>query len=337
MATHRFNGQPSQAADIPTLCQQYLGVEPTFESQYDRLSIRMQDRVQSRIDANNAPDAMVKRYANQMGESHFPAPLLTKDGIPIDGNTRVKARGLRNERFIEAWVVPVQWEGADPITKDKLLLLSQVLNNMNGLPLDESERSKMAETMIRQNKSDEEIVTKVGMPLSKISELRDRHRAAERLTHVGLNVDDLALSATTLRALGKPNAMRLDDDDYRNLTHLAKDAKLKGAQVNSLAVSLNEATSVDSRRERFARERQALEQTILAIQHGQEHPILTGKLRTILIMLLDKPTTAFVENNPENIPEYVELLNKGIDRLQEIIVLQQKQPTTPLGREARVQ
>jgi len=87
----------------------------------------------------------------------------------------------------------------------------------------------------------------------------------------------------------------------------------------------------------LARERQALEPTILAIQHGQEHPILTGKLRTILITLLDKPITAFVENNPENTAEYVELLNKGIDRLQEIIALQQKQPTTPLGREARVQ
>ena len=41
----RFNGQPSQAVDIPFLCQQYVGVEPVLTDHYDRLQLNMADRV----------------------------------------------------------------------------------------------------------------------------------------------------------------------------------------------------------------------------------------------------------------------------------------------------
>src|SRR5262252_1698 len=107
MAPARFNGQPAQVADVVGLCHQYVGVEPTLVEQYDRLKVRMQDRVQSRIDQNNAPESQVKRYAAQMSESRFPAPLVTKDDIPVDGNTRFKAYALRSTRYIECYQLPI--------------------------------------------------------------------------------------------------------------------------------------------------------------------------------------------------------------------------------------
>jgi hypothetical protein len=331
--TPRFNGAPAQAVDIPAMCLLYVGVEPTFDPRYDRLHIPTTERVQSRVDRNSAPDHMVRRYAMQMGESHFPAILLTQDGIKIDGNTRERAHALRNERFIEAWVLPIAWEGADQAIKDKLLLLSQVLNNMNGLPLDDDERLNMAENMIRQQASDEEIMTKVGMPASKVALLRDQHRAIERLKH--LDIDPAPLSAGTLRALGKPTAMRLDDESYIGVAQLAVDANLKGGPVKALAASINEAATPATRRERLARERQALEPVITARQHGQSNQSLTASLSKVLIKLLDKPITVFIESNPEKIVEYTQLLGRGIERLTEIHALQQQgQPAAPTAPQA---
>lgn len=321
-----FNGQPSQAVDIVTLCQQYVGVEPVFIEHYDRLAVRMQDRVQSRIDQNNAPAYQVKLYAHQMTESHFPAPLVTKDNIPVDGNTRFKAHALRSTRYIECWQLPISWDDADPTTKHKLLLLSLALNAMNGLPLDETERLRYASELIRDNASDEEIVGKTGLAMSKVTSLRDQQRATERLIHLGISVAGLNLPDTTLRAFGKPTAMRLDDDAFKGVVALTKDAGLKSQAISAIATSLNEATSPESRRERLARERQALEPQILARQHGQEHPMYTDRLRKTMELVLANPATAFIEGNGEKAPAYVELLDKFLDRIAEIRDLQLSQP-----------
>lgn len=321
-----FNGQPAQAVDIVVLCQQYVGVEPVFVAQYDRLQVRMQDRVQSRIDQNNAPDFQVKRYANQMSESRFPPPLVTKDNIPVDGNTRFRAHALRSTRYIECWQLPISWDDADLTTKHKLLLLSLALNAMNGLPLDEIERLLYASELIRDNASDEEIVGKTGVSMSKVTSLRDQQRARERLTHLGINVTGLNLPETTLRAFGKPAAMRLDDEAFKGVVNLARDAELRGQAISAIATSLNEATSSESRRERLARERQALEPQILALQHGQAHPMYTDRLRKTMELVIANPVTAFIEGNGEKAPGYLELLDKFLEKIAEIRDLQLSQP-----------
>ena len=335
----RLNGQPAHAVDIVALCLQYVGVEPTLVEQYDRSKVRMQDRVQGRIDANNAPKHMVELYARQMSESRFPAPLVTKDNIPVDGNTRFKAYLLNRTRYIECWQLPIEWDGADQATKDKLLLLSLHLNSMNGLPLDPVELLKYAETLMRYGASDEEISGKTGLSPSKVSSLRDQKRAAERLTHLGHEVNELKLADTSLRALGKPNSMRLDDDAYNGLLQLSRDAQLKGNQINQIATSLNEATSPESRRDRLTHERRALNDQIEAIRHGQLHPNLTDWMRKVIDKVLNHQITSFIENNPENSAEYAELLERFADRLAEIRTLQAGGPAAamPLGRDATVQ
>jgi hypothetical protein len=324
--TSRINGQPSQAVDILALCQQYVGTQPGLVEQYDRLQVRLQDRVQGRIDQNNAPDYQVRRYAAQMAESHFPPPLLTSDHIPVDGNTRVKAYALRSQRYIEAWVLPISWDTADPATKHKLLLLSLALNAMNGLPLDEEERLKYAGELIRDGASDEEIVGKTGLVMSKVTSLRDQQKAVDRLNHLGIEVKALKLPDTTLRAFGKPTVMGLDDEMFKNVVDLAKDAGLKSQAIGAIATSVKEAATPESRRERVARERKALEPQILARQHGHEHPMYTTRLRTALELLRSNPATAFVEGNLEKAAEYVELIDKAIDKLNEIRTLQLSQP-----------
>lgn len=331
-----FNGQPAQGVDIIALCQQYVGVTPTLVPQYDRLQVRLQDRVQSRIDVNNAPDYMVKRYARLMSETRFPPPLYTEDGVPVDGNTRTKAHAERNTRYIEAYVLPIKANDADPAIQRKLRLLSLALNAMNGLPLDEVERLGYASELIQDNVSDEEIVGKTGLAMSKVMFLRDQQRARERLAHLGISVDGSnKLPETTLRALGKPTAMRLDDDAFKGIVNLTKDAGLKGQGISALATSLNEAPTSELRRERLSRERQALEPQILARQHGQQHPMYTDKLRKTMELVLANPVSSFIEGNGEKAPGYVELLDKFLDKIAEVRDLQLSQRTVAAATQAQ--
>jgi hypothetical protein len=120
---------------------------------------------------------------------------------------------------------------------------------------------------------------------------------------------------------------------------------MKSQGVSALATALNEQTSPESRRERLARERQALEPTILALQHGHAHPMYTARLRKALELLRDNPVTAFVEGNAEAAPEYAELVTKAIEKLEELRDLQLAEPAIaaqtvarqPQGRRPRAQ
>jgi hypothetical protein len=307
-----------KAASIEKLIQNVLGVEPEFEQNFDRLKIRSDDRVQSRIDRNTAPRHMVDRYANQMGEFEFPPVIITSDNIIIDGNTRNKARGQRNERYMSVLIVPIAWDKADGPTRRKLLYLSELINNMNGLALNDEERKKMVITMLEQDGPDEDIVTKVGMSLHDVGELRDEHRAKSKLKLIGLDPDSAELPERVLRAFGKPKVHRLDDESYRGVAQLAIDAGLGANEVKQLATNLDATKSAETKRDTLARERQAREPAIAAKQQGQVLKNLVVSLKGRLKFLLDNPISAFVERNPDRVDDYLELLANAEHRIAEI-------------------
>jgi len=325
----------TKAAEIERLIEAVLGVQAELDERYDRLDIRTDDRVQSRIDKNSAPSFMVERYANQMGEFTFPPIIVTRDGIIVDGNTRNKAREQRNERYSPALVVPIDWDSADEDTKRKLLFLSELINNMNGLPLGDEERRKMVLTMVDQNASDAEISTTVGLSLKDIRELRDQHRASKRLTQVGIDPADFA--DRTLRAFGKNKVHELDDSAYRGVAELTKDSGMKANEVKALAASLAEAGTEEMRRERLARERTAREPQISALRRGQTLGSHARRLAQSLQFLLEHPIQSFVEHNPEKREDYLELLGAAETRLREVVALHNGGTIMPppLGNEAR--
>jgi hypothetical protein len=327
----------TKTAEIERLIEAVVGVQADLDEHYDRLQIRTDDRVQSRIDKNSAPKFMVERYANQMGEYNFPPVIVTRDGITVDGNTRNKARELRNERYCAALVIPVDWDTADESMQQKILLLSELVNNMNGLPLFDEERNKMVTTMVAMGSSDQEISTKVGVSVKDVRELRDQHRASQRLKALG--IDPNAFSARTLRAFGKQKVHSLDDRSYHGVAELTRDAGMKGNEVKALAGSLAESGSDEMRRERLARERQAREPQITALQKGHTIGMHARELHKSLQFLLKHPIEAFIERNPEKIEDYLEALEAAQGRLREIIALQAKgEPIMPPpldGDEAR--
>jgi hypothetical protein len=312
----RYNGGNAKVPMIEKIIQGTLGVEAEYEPQFDRLKVRTDDRAQSRIDKNFAPRAMVERYANQMGEFEFPPIVLTADGVKVDGNTRVEAHAKRGDRYIPALVVPVKWFGADPEMQRKLLHISQLLNNMNGLPLDDAERRNMATTMMEGGSSDVEIVGRVGLALNKVRDLRERFKGMQRLKQVGIT--DLSGLDGVMRAFGKPNAENLDDKTFHDIAQLAIEAGLKTTEINSLATSLTQQGSPEMRQERLARERQAREPQIEARKSGQSFPYLAGKLNNSLQILFAYPQQAFMEHDPEKAAEYLETLAKAIEILGNI-------------------
>jgi hypothetical protein len=334
MATRVNDTAAGKFAAIEALIRTHLDVEPRLDPQYDRLKIRSDDRVQSRIDKNTAPKHMVERYANQMGEFEFPPVIITSDNIIIDGNTRNKARGLRNERYMAVQIVPIAWDSADAATRRKLLFLSELVNNMNGLPLSDDEREKMVLTMLDQDAPDEEIVTKVGMSLRDVGQLREQHRAMSRLEHLGFDLKTTEFSDRTLRALGKPKVMKLDDESYRGLVDLGQDADLKANELKQLAGSLDAIKSAELRRDTLVRERQAREPEITARKSGQQLKNLVGHLRGKLQFLLDNPVGAFVERNADRVDEYLQLLSDAEHRIGEIRVAHTQSMAASAGQAA---
>jgi ParB-like chromosome segregation protein Spo0J len=326
-AMPRYNGGNTKVPMIEKIISSVLGVDAEFEPHYDRLKIPTDNRVQSRIDKNNAPVSMVLRYANQMGEFDFPPIIVTKDAVTVDGNTRVKAHAKRGDRYIPALVIPIAWEDADDATRRKLLYISELINNMNGLPLDDSERRKMAYTMIEEGAPDEDIVGKVGLTLANVRGLREKYKASQRLRLVGI-VPEGPINEV-LRAFGKPNPQALDDTTFRDVAQLAVDAGLKSGEISSLATSLVQTGSPELRQERLVRERQSREAQIVARRTGQDNPQLASQLRKKLQVLFEHPLTVFLEHDPEKIQEHVDILTKAEEVLGDIRAAQANVPTTP--------
>jgi hypothetical protein len=337
MANAKVNDTAAgKAAMIEAMIRTHLGVEAELDPHYDRLKIRSDNRVQSRIDRNTAPDHMVERYSYQMGEFEFPPVIITKDNFIVDGNTRNKARGRRNERYMPVLIVPLAYETDDVKIRRKLLFFSELINNMNGMALDDEERRKMVMTMIDQEFPDEEIVNKVGIALRDVIELREQHRAMARLKNLGFNLETTPFPERTLRALGKAKVMNLDDESYRGVVDLGLDADLKANEIKQLATGLGAMKSADLQREALARERQAREPEITARRSGQDLRNLVAHLRGKLKFLLDNPVSSFIERNPDRAEEYLQLLAEAEHRIAEIRAAHSGQPILhgPLGQAA---
>jgi len=301
------------------LAEKHLGVTPVFEANYDLSQVDFGERVQVRIDKNNAPKEMVERFTWQMSESRFPPMVMTQDGVTVDGNTRGLAHRQREERFVHALVLPIAVKGADDETIQRLELYGQALNAVNGKPLDKTEQRAMVYRSIRLGRTNREIQTSVGVKPSLITAVRHEIDGEDKLLRVGLPPD--FVNGATLRALGV--VADLNDQPFAELAQLTADAGFNVGEIKALAASVQETGSDELGLDRIAKEREANATRITERKTGSNgHPPASRQLRQRLGYINSRPAEAFVETNVEIMRDYLTELQDAVAVLAETVRLQ---------------
>jgi hypothetical protein len=307
------------------LIETLVSVKPRLEQQFDLTTVDPDERVQVRIDKNNAPKEMVQRFAAQMSFSLFPPIVVTEDARVVDGNTRVKARRAREERYCSALVIPVSWDDADELTRTKIEYLGLALNNSNGKPLDRAEKRKMVRDALQLGMTPKQITATVGFPTSVINAIRLELAGEKKLERVGLKAPDeeTKMRPAALRSLGRQ--VDLNDQPFTELATLTDEAGFAVGEISALAAAVRETGSDELGLERIAREREANAQRIADRAQGKDgYPPAARQLKSRLGFINDKEVSALVETNPERMADHIEALESAIAKLQEVLVEQQK-------------
>jgi len=306
---------PSELIEVMT------GTKPRLVAEFDLTAIDPDERVQVRIDKNNAPKEMVERFAGQMAFSVFPPIVVTQDAHIIDGNTRFRARLKREERYSPALVVPIAWEGADAKMKIRLEYLGLALNNINGKALDRVERRKMVRDALQLGMSSKQVTMTVGFPANVVSGIRRELDGEAKLERVGL---EITVRDAALRALGK--ASDLNDKPFSELATLAADAGFNASEIGALAATVRDVGSDELALERIARERDANAQRIADRKRGGDgHPPASRVLRQRLGFIENREVSALVETNRERMQDHLGALEAAIAKLTEVVAAQRKQ------------
>jgi hypothetical protein len=320
MATTEQNIEHEVTRRAIALSEQLFGEAPTLDAEYDYTQINLGDRLQVRFDKNNAPAEMVARYVWQMSESRFPPIVVTQDHRIVDGNTRAKARRLREDRYAPALVLPVNGQDTDDETRERLLFMGQALNSVNGKPLDKKEQREMVRHSLALGMSAKEIQSAAGVKLNVITAVRNEIAGEDKLLHVGLPAD--LVRETSLRALGK--ASDLNDEPFAELAKLTADAGFNATEVGGLASTARKLGSDSLALERISAERDANATRIAQREEGGNgHPPASRQLRQRLGYIKAKPAEAFVETNPEMMVDYLADLKTAVAILTETIGLQE--------------
>jgi hypothetical protein len=217
-----------------------LGFKYTEVAQFDvtRLGAdkkgRGARRVQVREVPHYAPKEAVERYAIQMAHSQFPPIVVTADDYIVDGNTRIEATLLRDNKFFPAFVLDVPYRGGSEKQANELHALAATLNSMNGTPLTAKEVRIQAKAFIELGWKAEQIARAIGVKPTSVTAVKKEIDAAAKLQHVGMDPNG-SLRGASLRALGSKDALSLNDVPFKELAKLSADAGLNMGEIVSTA------------------------------------------------------------------------------------------------------
>ena len=310
-----------------------LDVEPLIVADFDLSRIDLSSRKQVR-DTNEAPKDQVDQYTWMMDEGDVFPPILVcddpaADDDPVlnDGNTRTRAHRNRGERFASAIVIPINYHTADPETRARIDYIAGSLNAKNGRPNSKSERDMLIRNGIEAGKPDKEIATTAGVSVQTVTNMRDRVLAVKRLRDTeGLEREDLPhLKDTAVSRLNK--ADDLPDDLFVETAKLANAAAMNAGDVTTLVNQLRKAGTPEAAREKLENEREQWKPRISEVARGNgggaQKP-LSGQLRRSLGFVIKNAATAYVERNADHAQDHEELVSQSIERLQEVLKLQQE-------------
>lgn len=321
---HQFNGafESADFNDPISVIAAIVGVEPELVTDYDSVQLDPAERLQIRIDKNNAPKEMVQRFAAQMAIAQFPPIVVTADHHIVDGNTRYQARRLREERYFPAYVIPISYDSTDRPMQLRLLYLGHMLNNSAGKPLDRNERRVMVREAIVLGMNDRQISQTVGFKTTQIAAARHEVNAENRLGDLGVEQADTVRDAS-LRALGK--VVEFHDEPFKHLAELVRDAGLGAREIGAVAASVKDAGSDSLALEVIARERAARAVQIAdRARGGSGSPPAARLLRQRVGFITNREVEALVEHNTAEMAGHLEVVRQAIEILNQVVNRQQE-------------
>ena len=304
-----------------------LGFEYTEVAQYDLEQLSKDRRVQCRETPHYAPKESVARYAVQMGHTAFPPIVVTRDGWIIDGNTRVGAAQLRQEKFFPALVIGTTYGGASQKTQDELLALAATLNAQNGVPLTAKETRVVVRRFIALGWLNEQIGRAIGVKASTVTQVRKEIEAEQKLEKVGLPAGDGkdSLKGASLRALGSKDVLGLNDVPFKTLAELARDADFNAKEILDAAKDAKAAGSDSAALTRLedlhTEMRDRIQQKTLT---GVGKPPISRQIRQHLgnVLKYEGREQEMMETDPDVSARHIEAIEKTIEILTKVLNLQ---------------
>jgi len=186
--------------------------------------------------------AAVKRYYNKLKAGSVPPPIcVTRDGVIVFGNHRKASAILAGWETLPAIVIDVDGNGADEHTSDQLRSIAFAENSPHGVPYSAADRAEAAKHLLALGFTNRSIQAELGLSGSQVTGLKREVDTAKHFEALGLSDKDFKVS--TVRAFAGPDAAALNNEPFKQLVTLTRDANLTTTEINAFAKQTKDAGS----------------------------------------------------------------------------------------------
>lgn len=237
------------------------GIQFDFEPNVQISEIRLAEGFQVRLTEHREPKEQVAKYSVAMKHgAQFPAIVLNDRLERIDGNTRIAARVKNGDITIPAYI-------CHNLTPLQARSLSVELNQSNGLAMTELEIRQFVDGAVQEGQhADIRSMSR----MTGVTETKLQRWVAETQFRIRAEREEIderhtdVLPPSTRAAL---NAVRLAAV-FRDITHLAAEARVPAAEVKKLVAQANAASSESEALAIVAAERSNRASEIRAVGSG---------------------------------------------------------------------
>lgn len=321
VAAHAASATPQQVAELELQGFKYAEV-----AQFDLDRLALDRRIQVRETRNLSPQSLVQQYSIQLKQSVFPPIIVSADDWIADGNTRIRAARLAKLRFFPAIVIRENYGDASPKDQLRFEVLAATLNNQSGQRQSPKELRELVQKLVAENYRVEQIARIAAAKSSLINQVRYEVAAHDRLAHVGLQNGSVRAMGVSLRALGRPIVVALNDAPFKAIAELTMDAGLNAREIFDFAKQVKSTGSDASGLKLLAELREEFSDRIAKHRReaGPSKPPEARMLRQHLgfIHKFESEAGALVETNPSSVQAHSAAIERAVAILQHVLELQ---------------
>ena len=282
-------------------------------------------KLQHRLDEKLNPAAL-RQYVNMFKAGSTPPPVgVTRDGVMVWGNHRTGAARNVGQEFLPAIVIDVDGRGADEHLVNQLLSCAYAENTGGPLPYSNADRLEACKHLVALGYSSRSIQMELGLSAPQVSGVKREVEASKRLDKLGINVT--GSTRGLLKTLGGPDAKVLNDEPFKKMVALTKDANLTASEINALAKDAKAAGSDSDALVVISTMREEMEERIAQVgQGGSVRPTPIGRLKGALrnvIGLCDGGNPSMYKDHGDDVAATVTMLEDAIRCLTSIKKVQE--------------